>query len=272
VIEVIIISSIIGSLMLALIGYYVSRLGLSTVAFSAAHAALAGAAISSILNSDPYTLPTVFTLCLGLILGLALPRTSSLVLNNISMMMFSFFNSIALLAIYVSNISVLSTTRIGGLLWGSLLAVTVDRFMYITVLAGVFLSFLILYKPKLDAIVFDKKLAEAEGINTQFISMVIITFMCIAVVLMLEVVGGFLVFSLIYVPYIVSLILSQKADLQLVITGLFGITITPLGAYLSLVLDTPIGSTIALTISISAIVIYIVKKSIELTRNNLNKR
>jgi ABC-type Mn2+/Zn2+ transport systems, permease components len=117
--------------------------------------------------------------------------------------------------------------------------------------------------------VFDKKLAEAEGINTQFFSMLIITFMCIAVVLMLEVVGGFLVFSLIYIPYIVSLILSQRADLQLMITGLFGIIITPLGAYLSLVLDTPIGSTIALTISISAIVIYIVKKSTDLTRNHL---
>jgi len=258
--ELVFTSLVIGGLMLALLGYYISRLGLSTIAFSAAHAALAGAAISSILNRDPYTLPAIFTLCLGLVLGVVLPKTSIEVLNNLSMMLFSLFNSIALIAIYLGNVFVLSTTRVGGLLWGSPLAITMDRFIYITVLTGVFITYLMLYKSKLDAIVFDKKLAEAEGINVQFYSIVIITFMCIALVLMLEVIGGFLVFSLIYVPYIVSVMMTSRADLQVIIAGLFGAITAPSGAFLSLILDTPIGSTIALTISLSAITIYIVKK------------
>ena len=266
--EEVFISLVIGGFILALLGYYISRLGLSTIAFSAAHAALAGTAISTIiLNSDPYTLPAIFTLCLGLVLSLVLPRTSIEVLNNLSMMLFSLFNSVALIAIYLGNVVVLSTTRIGGLLWGSPLAVTIDRFIYIIVLTSIFTTYLILFKPKLDAIVFDKKLAEAEGINVQYYSIAIITFMCIALVLMLEVVGGFLVFSLIYVPYIVSVVVTSRADLQLVIAGLFGAITAPLGAFLSLVLDTPIGSTIALTISLSAITIYIVKKVVVCFKN-----
>jgi ABC-type Mn2+/Zn2+ transport system permease subunit len=258
--EIVFISLVIGGLMLALLGYYISKLGLSTIAFSTAHAALAGAVISSILNSDPYTLPAILTLFLGLILGVILPRTSIEVLNNLSMMFFSLFNSIALIAIYLSNVVVLSTTRVGGLLWGSPLAVTIDRFVYIMILTCVFITYLMLTRSKLDAIVFDKKLAEAEGINVQFYSIVIITFMCIALVLMLEVIGGFLVFSLLYVPYIVSIIVTSRADIQLVIAGLFSAIITPLGAFLSLILDTPIGSTIALIVSLSAIIIYITKK------------
>jgi ABC-type Mn2+/Zn2+ transport system permease subunit len=82
------------------------------------------------------------------------------------------------------------------------LTVTIDRFTYIVVPTGIFLTYLILFKSKLDAIVSDKKLAEAEGINTKLHSTVIMVFTCFAKVLMLEVVGGFLVFSLIYVPYI----------------------------------------------------------------------
>jgi len=262
-IELVLISLVVGGLLIALIGYYISRLGLSTIAFSAAHAALAGVAFSSILNSDPYTLPSILTLCLGLVLGIALPKTSAETINNLSMMLFSIFSSTALMAIYFGNVVVLSTSRVGGLLWGSPLAITVDRFICITILIGALLVYLMLFKSKLDAIVFDKKLAEAEGINVQTHSIIVITFMCIALVLMLEVVGGFLVFSLIYVPYIVSVIITPKADLQLIIAGLFGAILPPLGAYLSMLFDTPIGSTIALTISLSAIAIYIIMKSLQ---------
>jgi ABC-type Mn2+/Zn2+ transport system permease subunit len=258
--ELVYLSSAIGGLLLALVGYYISRLHLSTIAFSAAHAALAGAAISAILGSDPYVIPATLTLCLGLVLGMALPKANAEVMNNLSMMMFSMFNSVALIGIYLSNTVVLSTTRVGGLLWGSPLAITADRFIGITVLTGAFLIYLMLFKPKLDAVVFDKKLAESEGINVQAHSIAIITFTCIALVLMLEMVGGFLVFSLIYVPCIVSVVATSRADLQLVISGLFGAIVTPLGAYFSLLLDTPIGSTIALTISLLAIAIYLAKR------------
>jgi ABC-type Mn2+/Zn2+ transport system permease subunit len=262
-IELICASLAIGGLILALTGHYISKLGLSTIAFSAAHAALAGAAISSVLGSDPYTLPALFTLSLGLVLGVALPKASGEVMNNLSMMMFSLFNSIALIAIYLSNVVVLSTTRVGGLLWGSPLAITIDRFACITALFGAFLVYLMFFKSKLDAIVFDKRLAEAEGINIQAHSTAVITFMCVALVLMLEVVGGFLVFSLLYVPYIASVTVTSRADVQLMIAGLFGAIVAPLGANLSLALDTPIGSTIALTVSLLAMAIYAVKRSVE---------
>jgi ABC-type Mn2+/Zn2+ transport system permease subunit len=259
VIELVSASLVIGGSVLALTGHYTSKLGLSTIAFSAAHAALAGAAISSVLNSDPYTLPAILTLSLGLVLGVALPKADSEVMNNLSMMMFSLFTSIALIAVYLSNAVVLSTTRVGGLLWGSPLAITVDRFACITALFGAFLIYLMFFKSKLDAIVFDKRLAEAEGINVQAHSIAIVTFMCVALVLMLEVVGGFLVFSLLYVPYIASAAITSRADVQLIIAGLFGAVVAPLGANLSLALDTPIGSTIALTVSLSAMAIYAVK-------------
>jgi len=267
VIELVIASSVVGGFILALIGYYISRLGLSTVTFSATHAALAGLAISAILNINSYILPILLTLSLGLVLGTALTRVSTEVMNNLSMMLFTLFNSTALIAIYLSNTVVLATTRVGGLLWGSPLAITVDRFTYMVVLTGIFITYLILFKSRLDAIVFDKRLAEAEGINTKLHSTVVIIFMCFAVVLMLEVVGGFLVFSLIYIPYIASVIITSRADLQLIISNVFGATLTPIGVILSLLYDIPIGSTIALTISSATITTYIIKNSIRYFRN-----
>jgi iron/zinc/copper transport system permease protein len=266
VLELVFFSLVVGGFMLSAIGYYISRLGLSTITFSAAHAALAGAAISTILNSNPYALPAAFTLCLGLVLGLLTPRVSTAIINSVSMMLFSLFNSIALIGIYLSNAVVLSTARVGGLLWGSPLAITVDRFMYIVALTTAFLIYLLLYKHKLDAIVFDKKLAEAEGINVQLHTSAIIIFMCIALVLMLEIVGGFLVFALVYIPYITAVATTTRADLQLLIASIFGILTAPLGAYLSLLLDLPIGSTIALTASLSATAIYAIEKAIEKLR------
>jgi ABC-type Mn2+/Zn2+ transport system permease subunit len=132
---------------------------------------------------------------------------------------------------------------------------------------GIFLTYLILFKSKLDAIVSDKKLAEAEGINTKLHSTVIMVFTCFAKVLMLEVVGGFLVFSLIYVPYIASVIMTSRADLELVISCLFGMILTPVDVFLSFLYDIPIGSAIALTISLTTIATYVIKSSIRYFRN-----
>jgi len=145
------------------------------------------------------------------------------------------------------------------------LAVTIDRFTYMVVLTGIFITYLILFKSKLDAIVSDKKLA--EDINTKLHSTVIMVFTCFAKVLMLEVVGGFLVFSLIYVPYIASVIMTSRADLQLVISCLFGMILTPVGVFLSFLYDIPIGSAIALTISLTTIATYVIKSSIRYFRN-----
>ena len=145
------------------------------------------------------------------------------------------------------------------------LTVTIDRFTYIVVPTGIFLTYLILFKSKLDAIVSDKKLA--EDINTKLHSTVIMVFTCFAKVLMLEVVGGFLVFSLIYVPYIASVIMTSRADLQLVISCLFGMILTPVGVFLSFLYDIPIGSAIALTISLTTIATYVIRSSIRYFRN-----
>ena len=248
-------SAVISGVMLSTIGFYISRLGLSTITFCVAHAALAGAAIASLLSLDPYTLSLALSIAVGVALGSSANRMCDKDLNNLSMALFSLFNSLALLSIYFSNTTVLATTRIGGLLWGSLLAVDTKRFIALLTLLTMFTVYQLLFKSQLDTIIFDKRLAEAEGVNTQLHTTLLLILIGVAITASLEIVGGFLVFSAIYIPTAIASSITPKTSKQLVIAAAAGGVAPAIGTAISIAYDTPVGATIALILSTAAFAI-----------------
>ncbi|HDI02222.1 MAG TPA: hypothetical protein ENF93_01100, partial [Ignisphaera sp.] len=149
-----ILSSAIGAYLCSILGFYISRLGLSTLAFTVAHAALAGAAIALVLGLDMTYLAMVFSITTAVILGLLYDKLS-FALNSICMTLFSFFNAVALLAIYYSNTVVLATASISAVLWGSVLAVTIEKLVILIGIVAVFTLYVSAYRKHIDTILFD---------------------------------------------------------------------------------------------------------------------
>jgi len=268
VFEFVIPAIIIGSTILAILGFYASRLNLSTLTFAVAHSALAGAALALILDIDMIILALVFSLITGVILGYSSSKISSETLNNIAMTLFSLYNAIAVLAIYLSNTLVLATTRLSGLLWGSILAVTLDKFIVLVVIAVLLGVYVSSFRHHLDALLFDLKLAEAEGIDVILHSMIIIILMSISIALMLKIVGGFLVFTLVYAPILAATCIASRANIQLLISAVISSISGLSGIGLSFIYDLPVGASIALAASIITVASVI----IAIVRNYMLKR
>lgn len=241
-----IVASLVAGSLCGLLGYYVNELKLTTLSFSIAHAALFGATIGMVFGVDMAFTATSLAIAYALTMGLLLPRVSRYG-DVLSMAFFSLFNALALFMIYLSQTVVLATVQVGGVLWGSLLAITPLRATLLIIALSAFTAYALLAKDQLDSMLFSLKLAEAEGVNVYVHTVLILLFVGTATALTLTVTGGFLVFSLLYNPVITAAQLSIKANVRRVLTPVIGASSATVGLIVSYYLDLPVGATIALT-------------------------
>ncbi|HEW94259.1 MAG TPA: metal ABC transporter permease [Thermoprotei archaeon] len=248
-----IIAAILGGGSCGMLGYYVQRFGVTTLSFSIAHAALAGAAVGMVFGVDMIYSAMLFATTYAIVMGFLMSKTEH-ARELISMAFFAFFNALAIFMIYISNTTVLATSSVATILWGSVLAVTLQKIAIFITLLILFIYYVFAFKPQIDSILFDKKLAEAEGIDVHLHTIVILVFVSIVIALTLKITGGFLVFSLLYNPVASAFQISRRANLQQIISPTLGISSALLGLAISYILDWPVGATIAI---ISTLILFI---------------
>ena len=231
-----------------LLGYYIDRLGIVTLGFSIAHAALAGAAIGMVLGIDMTLTASLMAISLAGIMGVITYRVNR-IRDLVSMAFFSFFNALALFMIYITNTTVLATSSVATILWGSVLAITYFKASILAIAIIGFTLYVIAYKHHLDSILFDKKLAEAEGIDVHTHTIIILLFVGIAIALTLKLTGGFLVFTLLYSPVVTAIQVSRRAYIQQILSPIIGAVSAILGLGLSYLYNWPVGACIAIVSS-----------------------
>ncbi len=262
-----VVASILAGVLCGTLGYYVERLGVVTLCFSVAHAALAGAALAMILGTDMTLTAASFSVCLAFLMGLAL-RSLTRMRELASMAFFSAFNAIALLMIYISNTTVLATASISSVLWGSVLVTTPLKLAIMISVLAAFLLYTTSFKEQLEAILFDKKLAEAEGIDVRVHILAILLFVGAAIALTLKLTGGFLVFSLLYNPMAASMVVSKRANIQMILSPIIGSSSSLSGLMLSYLLDWPVGACI----TVSSVIVLAVAAVSRYAANSLLAR
>jgi len=264
-------ASIISGSLCGAIGFYIQRLEITTMSFSIAHAALAGASIGLVLGLDPTYSAMVMAVVLSLLLGLIFTKISH-GRDLVSMAIFSACSAIALFSIYMSNAKVLATSSVAVILWGSILAITPQKFVILVLAAFGFSLYIISYKIQIDSMIYDKKVAEAEGIDVQLHTLAILSFAGIVIALTLKLTGGFLVFALLYNPVSTSIQLVRKAHIQLILSSFLGGASALSGMLVSYALDWPVGATIAIISTIMLVASSLTRFIVEIGRKRLLSR
>ncbi|MCD6515512.1 MAG: metal ABC transporter permease [Candidatus Odinarchaeota archaeon] len=273
-IEALIAALLAGSLC-GVLGTYLRKLGLLTLCFTVAHAALAGAAFSILFSTSPELTAFSFSVIAAFIVEILYYKVG-IEREIISMCTFSLSSALAMFAIYMTPSVTLTSETASLILWGSILAATPAKIILLTFLSISLIIYILSFKLEIDTLLFDIKLAEAEGVNIQFHSTVLLVLTAIAISIILKLTGGFLVFALLFNPIAAVERLSYKRQPLLggIVGGISGI----IGVVISYVFDTPIGATIAVTaslmlitgVSISSILEYLRKKNLKTALNNSN--
>lgn len=244
------------------LGVYLKRLQLITLGFAVAHGAIAGASIAFMLQID-VEIPAFVGGVIVAFLIETLYKKFGIERDLASMYVFSISSAIAIIAIYSSPIILLTSDIAILILWGSILAMTLDKIVFLLVILIILISYTHAYRLSINSLLFDQKLAEAEGVNAEYHASILIIISSASIAILLRFVGGLLLFSLIFGPAIAATVISHKK--QGLIGLLIGSTSCSTGVLMSFYFDLPIGSTIALSSGIisaatSAIAIFIAKR------------
>jgi len=229
------------------LGVYLKRMNLLTISFTIAHAALAGAALSILLKTDPEVTAFIFGIFIAAMVEISHNKLG-IDRELISMGFFSFSSAIAMFAIYLTPSVTLTSETASLVLWGSVLAATVRKIILLTFLIIALLIYVFAFKIEINTILFDKKLAEAEGVNVTLHATILIIITALSISLILKLTGAFLVFSLLFNPSMSAIKLTYKK--QPLLGAIIGGTSGAVGVLLSFALDTPIGATISIVSSV----------------------
>jgi len=218
---------------------------LSTIAFTMAHAALAGSALSLLLGWNYLITGMLFAVFTAIILG-PLSDILRISLDTASMTLFSIYNALTFIFLIMSPGPTLSSEKVGGILWGSILAITPTYLIILITISIIYVMILQIFWGRISSILFDPRLAEAEGVNVKFYTYTLLILAGMIVVFALKITGGFLVFSLLFIPSATSIQISRSLRGMILTSSIIGGLSSTIGILMSFILNLPVGSCIVI--------------------------
>jgi len=243
-----IITSVLGSILAGFtcstMGTFVVRMNLSSIGYCMSHAAFAGAAFGLMISADPMIGALIFSFIAAFALG---PIAEKAKLQSNIVIGFLFSLMIALAFIFLNYVPGQSANaKALRILWGSILSVGLNDVLLLGLLSFILIVFIVIFYKELASVMFNRKMAEASGINTKFFYFAVLFLTGIAVSLSLRIVGGLLVFALIINPTSTAYQFFFDFKKIIIVSPIIGVLSCLVGYYLSLLSDFPIGASIVI--------------------------
>jgi len=232
----------------SLVGVFAVRLRMSSIGFCMSHAAFAGAALGTLLALDPLLTAIAAAIATAALLG-PISDKARLPADVIAGILFPITMALAFIFLMLLPGPVVGLKAL-SLLWGSILTVSPLDVALLAILLALSASFTVLFWKELNAVLFDPKMAEADGINARAYINAILFLLGAVVALSLKLVGGLLVYALVMNSASTALQLSYDMKKIFLLSPLIGISAFLGGFGLSLWFDLPVGSSIVIASSL----------------------
>jgi len=237
--------AILAGLICGAIGTFVVRMKLSALGFAMSHAAFAGAALGMMLSIEPLWLAIAFSLIIALLLG---PLADASRMNTDAVLGALFPVAMALGFVFLTRAP---SGGIGSgalsLLWGSVLGMTMGQVGLLAIVAVLVGIAFLAFGRGFFALLLDRRLAIASGINARVYYYGILVLVAIVVSVSLRITGGLLIYALMILPATGAFQWAYDIKKIFLIAPAIGALSAALGFLFSLSADLPIGSAIALS-------------------------
>ena len=227
-----------------LVGVFVVRMRLSAIGYSMSHGAFAGAALGVAASVNPLLTALSFSAVTALLIG---PVADKARLHADTVTSIAFPLNMALAFIFLTlSPQIGLSSEVASVLWGSVISITNNDMVLLSALFAAAIAVIHMFWKELFAIMYNRKLAEADGIDTQPFVYFVIFLIGVVVTLSLRLVGGLLIFALLFNPASSALQFLQDMKKIVIVSPIIGAITCISGLMVSLVLDLPIGSCIVL--------------------------
>jgi ABC-type Mn2+/Zn2+ transport system permease subunit len=242
------IACVLAGFLMGLIGVFVVRMRLSAIGYSMSHGAFAGAALGLATATNPLLTGLLFASGTAFIIG-PIADKARLHADTITSIVFPL--NMALAFVFLTLVPEVGlSSQVANVLWGSIITMTNADLVYLVTLFAATLAIIYFVWKELFAIMFNRKLAQADGINTKPFIYLIIFLAGVVVTFSLKLVGGLLIYALLFNPASTVLQFSENMRKVVVASPLVGMATTVSGFFVSLFFDLPVGSCIVIVSTI----------------------
>jgi len=231
-----------------LMGVFVVRMRLSAIGYSMSHGAFAGAALGVATSANPLVTAMFFASATAFLIG-PIADKARLHVDTITSIIFPLNMALAFVFLTLTP-EIGLTSQVASVLWGSIISLTNSDVVYLVTLCAATVSVIHFVWKELFSIMFNRKLAEADGISTKPFIYLIIFLSGIVVTLSLKLVGGLLIYALLFNPASSALQFLEDMRKIIIASPLIGVATNLSGLMVSLYLDLPVGSCIVLVSTI----------------------
>ena len=246
------IACVLSGFLMGLVGVFVVRMRLSAIGYSMSHGAFAGAALGVATATNPLLTGVLFASATAFLIG---PVADKARLHADTITSIAFPLNMALAFVFLTLVPEVGlSSQVANVLWGSVISMTNVDLVYLVSLFAATVAIVYFIWKELFAIMFNRKLAEADGINTKPFIYLIIFLAGVVVTFSLKLVGGLLIYALLFNPASTVLQFSENMRKVVVASPLVGMATTVSGLFVSLFFDLPVGSCIVIVSTIVFVV------------------
>jgi ABC-type Mn2+/Zn2+ transport system permease subunit len=264
------IACILAGFLMGLIGVFVVRMRLSAIGYSMTHGAFAGAALGVATATNPLVTGLLFASGTAFLIG-PIADKARLHADTITSIVFPLNMALAFVFLTLTPEVGLSS-QVANVLWGSIISMTNTDLVYLTTLFAATLAIIYFVWKELFAIMFNRKLAEADGINTKPFIYLIIFLAGVVITFSLKLVGGLLIYALIFNPASTALQFSENMRKVVIASPLIGMSTTVSGLVVSLFFDLPVGSCIVIVSTIVFVIALLLSPKRRKKEENENEK
>ncbi|KUG21416.1 MAG: metal ABC transporter permease [Methanomicrobiaceae archaeon] len=234
------------SIACAVLGVIITQINISSIGFTMAHAAFAGAAVGMFLGVSATLVAVAFSLAVALLLGPLSDRakistdTALGVLFGMSMAVAIFFIA------YMQHIG--RGFNATALLFGDVISLYRHEVYGLAVISVLAVLFVVLFYKEISAIVFNRKIAEASGIRVTPIYYGMLFIIAIAVALSLNIIGGLLLYVWLVTPAAIAYQFCYSVRSMFVVAPLIAAAISVAGAVAGLEFSLPVAPLTAVAL------------------------
>ncbi len=232
----------------SIMGTFVVQMDLSSIGFAMAHAAFAGAAFGFLISVDPIFTAIGFALLVALSIG-PISERAGLSPGVITGVSFPVTMALGFIFIHIQPGAAAQRAAL-SVIWGSVFALDSFDLLLLLSLSVAIVLIVGLFKKEFVAILFDKKMAEASGINTSPFYFTILFLTGLTVAFSLKFIGGLLVYALIVNTAASANQYTYDVKKVFVLSPIIGIICCLLGSWISLQVDFPLGPSIVVVTAV----------------------
>ncbi|MDR2473440.1 MAG: metal ABC transporter permease [Tannerella sp.] len=238
-----------------LTGVYLLRLNLLPLRFMLMHGAILGGAMALALEWNIFATTMAVNLLLVLLMA-RMSRSLRADAGYISALLMVLTVSLAFILVYKFDVKAKDTLEV---LWGSLYSSSWGEVVAVSVFSASLAGFQIMCFRGLQAMFFDREIAFTAGVNEKMLYYTTVLLTSFTVALAMRITGALLLDALLLLPAIIVTFFARSLKGVIIGASALGGAFAVSGFFLSLMLDIPASSAIAI-VAVAVFIVMILRR------------